>query len=64
MNTSRKNVHVLQCTQCINTFMTVGNTDIGMAHPRRVHRKYNEATGEMVDITGVCPAHRRKLGAE
>jgi hypothetical protein len=61
MNTKRKPVHVIQCEQCSNTFLTVGNTDIGMAYPRRVHNKYNEFLGVMVPMTGVCPAHRRKL---
>lgn len=64
METKRKSVHVLQCTQCANTFMTVGNTIIGMAYPRRVHRRYNEITGQMEDMQGVCPAHRKKIGVE
>lgn len=64
MDTKRKNVHVLQCTRCDNTFMQVGHTVIGMAYPRRVHRKYNEVTGNMEDMTGVCPAHRKKIGEE
>lgn len=61
METKHKQVHVLQCETCPNTFLTVGNTVIGMSQPRRVHNKYNEFLGIMQPMTGVCPSHRRKL---
>ncbi len=64
MDTKRKSVHVLQCKRCPNVYMTVGHTIIGLAFPRRVHRKYNEETQQMEDMTGICPAHRKKIGEE
>lgn len=61
MHTKRATVRILQCEQCLNVFMTVGHAEIGLAFPRRVHRRYNEITGQMEDMKGVCPAHRRKV---
>lgn len=59
MNIQRKEVKVIQCLECPATFMMVGSTPIGMAYPRPVSKEFKQ--GEIVPMTGTCPAHRKSL---